>query len=96
MHINLGNHVTLTQTADGQVIVTRPGMTGVNTHIIHSKYDAFCIGQWLYYRERRRAPLIQDAFPEMNADDREFLMTGITPAQWEKMMQHERDEPNDS
>lgn len=26
--------------------------------------------------------LIQDAFPNLNADQREFLMTGITPAEW--------------
>lgn len=26
--------------------------------------------------------LIQDIFPELSADDREFLMTGITPEEW--------------
>lgn len=28
--------------------------------------------------------LIQNAMPHLNADDREFLMTGITPEEWEK------------
>lgn len=26
---------------------------------------------------------IQDVFPELNADQREFLLTGITPEEWE-------------
>ena len=25
---------------------------------------------------------IQDAFPMLDADDREFLMTGVTPEEW--------------
>lgn len=28
--------------------------------------------------------LIQDAFPHLSADDREFLMTGITPEEWDE------------
>jgi hypothetical protein len=27
--------------------------------------------------------LAQDAFPTLSSDDREFLMTGITPEEWE-------------
>ena len=26
--------------------------------------------------------LAQNAFPQLNADDREFIMTGITPEEW--------------
>ena len=29
--------------------------------------------------------LIQNVFPDMSADDREFLMTGTTPAEWDKL-----------
>jgi hypothetical protein len=29
---------------------------------------------------RRR--MVQDIFPHLSADEREFLMTGITPAEW--------------
>jgi hypothetical protein len=29
--------------------------------------------------------LIQDALPFLSPDEREFLMTGITPAQWQAM-----------
>lgn len=27
--------------------------------------------------------LIQNAFPNLSADEREFIMTGITPQEWE-------------
>jgi hypothetical protein len=29
-------------------------------------------------------PLIQEALPDFTAEQREFLMTGITPAEWDK------------
>jgi hypothetical protein len=29
--------------------------------------------------------LIQDAFPFLNADEREFIMTGTTKTEWDKM-----------
>ncbi len=28
--------------------------------------------------------LIQEAMPNLSADDREFIMTGITPEEWEE------------
>jgi len=30
-----------------------------------------------------RSLMIQDAFPTLNADQREFIMTGITPEEWD-------------
>ena len=30
--------------------------------------------------------LVQDAMPQLSADEREFLMTGMTPAEWNEMM----------
>ncbi len=29
--------------------------------------------------------LIQDAMPQLSAEEREFLMTGITPAEWDSV-----------
>jgi len=29
--------------------------------------------------------LIQDAMPNLSADEREFIMTGITPEEWEEL-----------
>lgn len=28
---------------------------------------------------------IQDVFPQLNADQREFLMSGITPEEWDEL-----------
>lgn len=36
--------------------------------------------------------LIQDAMPHLSADDREFLMTGATPEEWEQAFGPETDE----
>lgn len=35
--------------------------------------------------------LIQDIFPDLTADEREFLMTGITPSEWDQMFGEEDD-----
>lgn len=33
----------------------------------------------------RGGVLIQDAMPNLSADDREFLMTGTTPEEWKEL-----------
>jgi hypothetical protein len=33
----------------------------------------------------REGKHIQEVFPELSADEREFLMTGSTPEEWEEM-----------
>lgn len=40
----------------------------------------------------RQGAMIQNAFPEMSADDREFLLSGISPAGWKQMF---ADNPDD-
>ena len=40
--------------------------------ITAEQYDAYAFGNIK----------IQDAFPNLSADEREFIMTGITPEQW--------------
>ena len=34
----------------------------------------------------RSGMLVQEAFPQLTADQREFMMTGIAPAEWEDYM----------
>ena len=36
--------------------------------------------------------LIQDAFPNLNAEQREFLLSGITPQEWTKYIGDSNDE----
>ena len=33
----------------------------------------------------RAGELLQNAFPQLNADEREFIKTGITPSEWEDL-----------
>lgn len=45
------------------------------------------------YAKMENGFLIQDAFPMLDDDAREFLLTGITPEEWESMYSEE-DEDN--
>ena len=37
---------------------------------------------WLLYRATNPKPLIQDAFPRIAKEWREFMKTGVTPDEW--------------
>lgn len=41
------------------------------------------------YDNWQSGALIQHAFKQLSADHREFIMTGITPKQWDKLMEYE-------
>lgn len=43
----------------------------------------------------RGGMLIQNAMPNLSADDREFIMTGITPEEWEAEFGEEEDAENE-
>ena len=83
MRIILDHARSVTTDADGNIYVTRPNMYGrIVTHRIETKeYQPIDIATWLFVRGQ----LVQVAFPNMNAEDREFLITGITPAEWAAM-----------
>ena len=37
---------------------------------------------WDSFERKPGTPLIQDFFPELTDDEREFILTGITPKEW--------------
>ena len=41
------------------------------------------VAEWNSPAQERR--LIQDIFPNLNEDEREFIMTGYTPADWRQL-----------
>jgi hypothetical protein len=41
------------------------------------------------YNAWKSGMLIQEAFPTLNAEQREFLMTGITPDEWTRVFGEE-------
>jgi hypothetical protein len=46
------------------------------------------LAQWVSaHRAWQDGTLIQVAFPTLNADQREFIMTGLTPAQWNEIFE---------
>ena len=59
-------------------IIRTSRLTGKTTHwdmpITQAQLDAWVDGE-----------LIQNAMPHLTADQREFMLTGITPAEWEAM-----------
>lgn len=37
-------------------------------------------------------PLVQDFFPELSEDEREFMLTGILPSEWDAMFPGEEED----
>lgn len=47
--------------------------------------EAYALGMQAW----KRGELIQNAFPMLSPADREFLMSGITPEEWDEMFSDE-------
>ena len=47
--------------------------------------------QWRDFNDDKLG-LIQNAFPHLSADEREFLLTGITPEEWDELYKEAEDE----
>ena len=58
------------------LIKKKSGLTG-NTSVREIAVTASQISRW------QGGELIQRVMPELSNDDREFLMTGITPEEWD-------------
>ena len=59
--------------------VTKTSSFSGNTHTMDIDVTEEQIAAW------QGGELIQRAMPHLTADEREFLMTGITAEEWEKM-----------
>ena len=63
-----------------------------NTMEIPMSIEAYALGM----RAWKKGALIQEAFPTLSADVREFIMSGITPQEWDDMFgPEETDEVSD-
>jgi hypothetical protein len=71
------------------VTLTRKSMiTGeMNTMTLDTTQDKID----LFFTENDR-PLIQDLFPELTVDEREFIQTGCTPEDWNNLSEKELNE----
>lgn len=54
------------------------------TGVIHTR--EIDIEEWEYRRYvRGELGYVRDAFPLLSAEDREFLVTGVTPEEWDEL-----------
>lgn len=56
---------------------------GLGTHMSFGKVSVTDLLRGI--KKRDSGALIQDALPWLNADQREFIMTGITPDMWDRL-----------
>ena len=95
MRHQIGEHITVVEGEDDVVYVTRPSLitNKMNTVPFIGVDAAFLVG-WLTerYVDGGRTAMVQDAFPDMNAEEREFLMTGITAQEWRDNLSPSEDE----
>jgi len=63
------------------------------TGIYHTReipVESAAMKKWEMTPDLKR-PLIQDAFPALSSDDREFILTGITPEEWQEIFGDEEE-----
>ena len=70
------------------MLITR---TSLITGIEHTREVRVTLDQ--LHRYQAGGLSIQDAFPNLNADDREFILSGITPEEWKEAFPPEQEEP---
>jgi hypothetical protein len=70
--------------------ITKKSMISGKENTFTIRMDPQDYNDWLNKRK-----LIQDALPYVSAEDREFLMTGVTPEEWKQLFA-DGDEADDS
>jgi hypothetical protein len=76
----------LTFFSDGTALVVRYSMFSGKFNKVILKLTEEQYDLW-----KRKRMLIQDALPHLDKDEREFLMSGYTPEDWEAMFPPEKD-----
>lgn len=89
---NIDDHISVVQGKYDTVFVTRPSLITNKVHTVSFggvRYDD--VVNWLMAKATRTNELIQDAFPQLNDAEREFLMTGITEEEWKTHMKEDEE-----
>ena len=60
-------------------VTKRSRLSGENNTMVLD----FTMAQYLSWKD---GALIQDAFPQLNSGEREFIKSGITPAEWKSLI----------
>jgi hypothetical protein len=61
------------------MLIERKSIISGNVNVMDIDVTPTQIDAW------KNGMLVQSAMPDLSADEREFIMTGITPNEWEKM-----------
>lgn len=70
---------------DNETLIVIPALG--KRMVVKCKYVDYIKG----YQRYKEGRLIQDAFPTLQPDEREFLQSGITPDEWKELFGQEED-----
>lgn len=86
--------VVFSVAGDSKVYLTRPSIiTGNTTTMGFEGVDIETMLEWVTGRaQRANVPMIQDAFPQLNNEEREFILSGVTPNEWKEYIATKEDE----
>lgn len=80
-------------TADDKTVILTNSVFGERTMTINMEHRDF-VDRWNRYSMSPRV-MIQDAFPDLNASEREFLISGVSPEDWNEMFGGEEPDSNE-
>jgi hypothetical protein len=60
-------------------VITKTGICEVTGNVYSISFAESAYNAW------QEGELIQNAFPNLSEDEREFIMTDITPSEWQKL-----------
>lgn len=61
------------------MLIERKSTLSGNVNVMDIDVTPMQVASW------EQGELVQNAMPNLSADEREFIMTGITPAEWNEM-----------
>ena len=88
MRITIGE-MTLVEKEGAAILSRRSLASGQMNSMTFTGYKATQIAEWIVGRARGTAKLIQDEFPLMTNEQREFLISGTTPDEWARLFPKE-------
>jgi hypothetical protein len=62
------------------------------SHEVHEREIPIDAQKYAQWQAGALIGFVQDVFPHLSADDREFLLTGITPQEWQEAFGDEEDD----
>jgi hypothetical protein len=85
-----GLEFNITELPEGKLEIRLAGTSKLI--IVEMKLETFSAA---FYQWQMKGLFIQDAFKTLNNEEREFLITGITPTEWKELFPPEEDDVTD-